>query len=69
MGSNARPDDGLQPGERNFANELAAEKTRKAAEDFVLNEAVNILGDGIAALKTADPLAARAKPDSVRVQE
>jgi carboxyl-terminal processing protease len=69
VGGNARPDDGLQPGERNFANELAAEKIRKSAEDFVLNEAVNILGDQMAALKTGDPLAARAKPDSVRVPE
>jgi hypothetical protein len=69
VGSNARPDDGLQPGERNFANELAAEKIRKSAEDFVLNEAVNILGDAMAALKTGDPLAVRAKPDSVRVPE
>lgn len=69
VGSNARPDDGLQPGERNFANEMEAEKKRKGAEDVVLNEAVNILGDGIAALKSADPLAARTKPDSVRVPE
>jgi carboxyl-terminal processing protease len=69
VGSNARRDDGLQPGERNFANELAAEKTRKSAEDFVLNEAVNILGDEMAALKTGGALAARAKPDSGRVPE
>jgi carboxyl-terminal processing protease len=69
VGSNARRDDGLQAGERNFANELAAEKTRKSAEDFVLNEAVNILGDEMAALKTGGALADRAKPDSVRVSE
>lgn len=67
--SNARPDDGLQPGERNFANELAAEKTRKNAEDFVLNEAVNVLGDQMEALKTGGALAARAKPDPARVPE
>lgn len=68
VGSNARPDDGLQPGERNFANELAAEKTRKSAEDFVLSEAANILGDAMATLKTS-ALAVRAKPDSERVPE
>ena len=68
-GSNARADDGLQPGERNFANELAAEKTRKSAEDFVLNEAVNILGDEMEVLKTGGALAAGAKPDAVRVTE
>ncbi len=69
VGSNARRDDGLQPGERNFANELAAEKTRKSADDFVLNEAVNILGDEMTVLKTDGALAARVKPDSVRAPE
>jgi len=69
VGSNARRDDGLQPGERNFANELAAEKTRKSAEDFVLNEAVNILGDEMEVLNTGGALATRAKPDSARVPE
>ena len=67
--SNARPDDGLQADERNFANELAAEKTRKSADDFVLNEAVNILGDEMEVLKTDGALAARVKPDSARVPE
>ena len=67
--SNARPDDGLQSDERNFANELAAEKTRKSAEDFVLNEAVNILGDEMEVLKTGGALADRVKPDSVRLPE
>ncbi len=61
--STAPPDDGLQPGERNFANELAAEKTRKSADDFLLNEAVNILGDEITALNSGDEVAARVKPD------
>ena len=61
--SNAPADDGLQPGERNFANELAAEKTRKSADDFLLNEAVNILGDEITALNSGDEVAARVKPD------
>jgi carboxyl-terminal processing protease len=67
--SNPLPDDGLQPGERNLANELAAEKTRKNAEDFLLNEAVNILGDKLEVLKTDGALATRVKPDSVRVPE
>ena len=61
--SNAPADDGLQPGERNFANELAAEKTRKSVDDFLLNEAVNILGDEITALNSGDEVAARVKPD------
>ncbi|MEO8158740.1 MAG: carboxy terminal-processing peptidase [Betaproteobacteria bacterium] len=65
--SNALPDDGLQPGERNFANELAAEKIRKSADDFELNEAVNILGDEITVLQTGDGLAARVKPDPTLV--
>jgi carboxyl-terminal processing protease len=69
VGSNARRDDGLQAGERNFANELAAEKTRKSAEDFVLNEAVNILGDEMAALKTGGALADRVRPDFGRAPE
>jgi carboxyl-terminal processing protease len=67
--SNTLPDDGLQAGERNLAKELAAEKERKSAEDFVLNEAVNILGDGMAVLKNGGPLAAEVKPDSARVPE
>jgi len=65
--SNTRSDDGLQPSERNFANELAAEKIRKSAEDFVLNEAVSIVGDEMAVLKTGGALAGSAKPDPVRV--
>ncbi len=67
--SNALPDDGLQGGERNLATDLAAEKTRKNAEDFVLSEAVNILGDEMAALKNGGALAAGAKPESGKVPE
>jgi uncharacterized protein (DUF1778 family) len=48
---------------------MAAEKTRKSAEDFVLNEAVNVLGDEMAVRTTDGALAARAKPDSVREPE
>ena len=69
VGSNALPDDGLQAGERNLANDLAAEKTRKNAEDFVLNEAANILGDEMAVLKNGGALATSVKPDSERVRE
>ena len=57
-------DDGLQPDERNLANELAAEKARKNAKDVLLNEAVNILSDEVGVLKTGARLAARAKPRS-----
>jgi carboxyl-terminal processing protease len=61
----ARPrDDGLQPGERNLANELAAEKARKNAKDVLLDEAVHILGDEATVLKTGGALAVGAKPDS-----
>ena len=63
---NAVADDGLQTGERNLANDLAAEKARKNADDFLLNEAVNILGDEMAVLKNDGALAARVKADSMR---
>ena len=52
-------DDGLQPGERKLANELAAEKARKDAKDILLDEAVNILGDEVAVMKTGSGLTAR----------
>jgi carboxyl-terminal processing protease len=51
-------DDGLQPGERKLATELAAEKTRKEAKDVLLEEAVNILGDELAVMKTGVGLTA-----------
>jgi carboxyl-terminal processing protease len=51
-------DDGLQPGERKLANELAAEKARKDAKDVLLYEAVNILGDEVAVMKTGGGLTA-----------
>lgn len=65
--SNASPDDGLQAGERNFANELAAEKNRKNADDFLLNEAVNILGDEVTALTSGNGVATTVKPDAAPV--
>ena len=58
-------DDGLQPDERNLANDLAAEKERKGAKDVLLKEAVNILGDELGVLKASPRLAARVKPGSV----
>jgi carboxyl-terminal processing protease len=51
-------DDGLQPGERKLATELAAEKARKDAKDVFLDEAVNILGDEVAVVKTGTGLTA-----------
>lgn len=51
-------DDGLQPGERKLASELAAEKARKDAKDVLLGEAVNILGDELAVRKTGAGLTA-----------
>ena len=55
-------DDGLQPDERNLANELAAENARKNAKDVLLNEAVHILGDEVEVLTTGGEFAARVKP-------
>jgi carboxyl-terminal processing protease len=57
-------DDGLQPDERNLADELAAEKARKNAKDVLLDEAVNIVGDVATLLKIDDAFAAHVKPDS-----
>jgi carboxyl-terminal processing protease len=58
-------DDGLQAGERNLANELAAEKVRKNAKDVLLNEAVHILSDEVGVLITGARLATRVKPGSL----
>ncbi|MFM9967721.1 MAG: carboxy terminal-processing peptidase [Burkholderiales bacterium] len=58
-------DDGLQPGERNLVDELAAEKERKNARDFFLLEAAQILGDqvGLPSARTAfNPQSRAAKP-------
>jgi carboxyl-terminal processing protease len=51
-------DDGLQPGERKLANELAAERARKDAKDVFLDEAVNILGDEVAVMNSGAGLTA-----------
>jgi carboxyl-terminal processing protease len=58
------PDDGLQPDERNLADELAAEKARKNAKDVLLDEAVNIVGDVATMLKIDDSFAVRVEADS-----
>ncbi len=54
-------DDGLQPGERNLASELAAQKARENAPDVLLIEAVRILGDAVRLLQSDVGLAARAR--------
>jgi carboxyl-terminal processing protease len=62
-------DDGLQPGERKLANELAAEKARKDAKDILLDEAVNILGDEVAVMQTGSGLTARIQRAPVQLLE
>lgn len=52
------PDDGLQAGERDFANELRDEKADSKASDVLLNEAAQILGDELDLLKPRAGLAA-----------
>ncbi len=59
-GASAR-DDGLQPGERNLASELAAEKARENAKDVLLIEAVMILGDAARIMQLGVGLAVQAK--------
>ena len=53
VAAKALQDDGLQSNERNLAKDLAAEKTKDAVKDLLLNEAVTILADGVA-LKQAN---------------
>jgi len=57
----AARDDGLQPGERNLASELAAEKALENARDILLIEAVMILGDAARVLQPGGGLAAQAR--------
>ena len=54
-------DDGLQPGERNLASELAAQKARDNAKDVLLIEAVQILGDAARTLQSGAGFAAIVK--------
>jgi carboxyl-terminal processing protease len=60
-------DDGLQTDERNLASQLAAEKVRKDAKDVLLDEAVHILSDEVGVLESGARLAARVKPDTLKV--
>jgi carboxyl-terminal processing protease len=54
----ASSDDGLQANERNLNKELAAEKTKDAVKDVLLNEAISILADDVA-LKQGKALMAK----------
>ena len=65
----AQRDDGLQPGERKLANELADEKARKNAKDLFLNESVRILGDQAGISKSGARLAVRARPGSASLPD
>jgi carboxyl-terminal processing protease len=60
-GADAEPirDDGLQAGERALGAELAAEQSRKAARDVLLDEAARIMGDVVDILRTDTALARR----------
>jgi carboxyl-terminal processing protease len=60
----ALADDGLQNDERSLSNELAAEKMQKEAKDVLLDEAVHIVSDEVAVLKSGARFAARIKPGS-----
>jgi len=63
-----RTDDGLQGAERSLAAELEAEKVAKAAKDVLLNEAVHILADEVAVLKTDNRMASRVLPYAADVK-
>jgi carboxyl-terminal processing protease len=54
-------DDGLQAGERSLSAELAAEKSRKAARDVLLDEAAYIMGDMVSLTKSGTELARNGK--------
>ncbi|HEV6967939.1 carboxy terminal-processing peptidase [Roseateles sp.] len=58
--SGALADDGLQFNERKLSKDLALEKTRKSANDVVLNEAVSILSDSAALKEGKSQMAASA---------
>jgi carboxyl-terminal processing protease len=62
-------DDGLQPGERTLAAELAAEKAGKNAKDTLLDEAAHIVGDEVGLLKTKAKFVARINTDPAAVPE
>ena len=59
---NALTDDGLQFNERKLGKDLAAQKTREAANDVLLNETVNILSDSVALKEGKTQMTASASP-------
>jgi carboxyl-terminal processing protease len=61
---NSLKDDGLQADERNLTNLLAAEKARKDARDVLLGEAVRVVSDEAAIMKTDSRFAVRVPPSS-----
>lgn len=56
--ASALADDGLQFNERKLGTDLAAEKTKDAVKDVLLNEAVSILSDSVALKEGKSPTAA-----------
>ncbi|NJD36220.1 MAG: tail-specific protease [Betaproteobacteria bacterium] len=64
--TNVVRDDGLQAGERDLANQLAADKVDKTTEDVLLNEAARILGDEVDLRKPRAGFASHAVPPGVR---
>ena len=64
-----RQDDGLQANERSLKDELAAEKARKLATDFVLEEAAHILSDGIGLMQSSTRLAQQAISKAARPKQ
>ena len=59
-------DDGLQPGERPLATELAAEKARETIKDILLIEAVRIMGDAVRVLNPQAGLTAGVNSSPVK---
>ncbi|MEC5215505.1 carboxyl-terminal processing protease [Actimicrobium sp. GrIS 1.19] len=45
--AHAEPDDGLEPGERDLASELAARSKHKTEKDVLLNEAAHVVSDEV----------------------
>jgi carboxyl-terminal processing protease len=60
--ANLRPDDGLQPGERNIKADLAREKAAKDAKDTELDETAHILADEVDLIRGNTKLAAEVLP-------
>ncbi|OYU43251.1 MAG: tail-specific protease, partial [Burkholderiales bacterium PBB4] len=64
-----RQDDGLQANERSLKEELAAEKARKLATDFVLEEAAHVLSDGLGLMQSSTRLAQQAISKASRAKQ